>query len=349
MMNKKVTVIIPVYNVIKYMETAINSVVNQTYKNLEIILVDDGSTDSSGDKCNTYAECDSRIKVYHQKNGGLSAARNTGLEYTTGDYVMFFDSDDWMDNNCIEKCMFYIQKEKVDCLVFPYVREFKNKSIPNYILGNKNIKIECGEILEKILYGPIGKAVNEPQKVDDVNMVINKVYKKNKVIKHRFLPRNYIGSAEDLAFNIMAFSEIKSIYYATDIKYHYNKMNETSITNSYDSRLLDTQNNLYRYINEIILKLKKDNSYKQAFYNRRLIGVLGLILNIVKSDYDLMKKKQLVNELLIDKNIKERFDGIIFHNYNVFWRMFWKCCKYEQSLLVLITLELANKLKTFLK
>ena len=91
-----ISVIIPVYNVEEYLHECVDSVINQTYKNLQIILVDDGSTDSSGKICDEYAENDKRITVVHQKNGGLSVARNTGLSNAHGDYVYFLDSDDYI-------------------------------------------------------------------------------------------------------------------------------------------------------------------------------------------------------------------------------------------------------------
>lgn len=99
---EKVTLIIPVYNVEQYLDRCISSVLRQTYKNLEIILVDDGSTDGSGAKCDNYMEKDSRIQVIHQENAGLSAARNVALDIMTGDYVMFIDSDDKVDARIVE-------------------------------------------------------------------------------------------------------------------------------------------------------------------------------------------------------------------------------------------------------
>ena len=99
-----ISVIVPVYNVEKYLRKCVDSIVAQTYTNLEIILVDDGSPDNCGKICDEYAEKDSRIKVIHQKNGGLSAARNAGLDIATGDYIGFVDSDDYIDKNYFE-CM----------------------------------------------------------------------------------------------------------------------------------------------------------------------------------------------------------------------------------------------------
>ena len=97
-----ISLIVPVYNVSNYLRKCIDSIISQTYTSLEIILVDDGSTDDSGNICDYYSKCDSRIKVIHKKNGGLSDARNTGIEYATGLYIGFIDSDDYIDNHMIE-------------------------------------------------------------------------------------------------------------------------------------------------------------------------------------------------------------------------------------------------------
>ena len=112
--NELISIIVPVYNVEKYLEKCVNSIVNQTYKNLEIILVDDGATDSSGKLCDKLAKIDNRIKVYHKENGGLSDARNYGVERATGDYIGFVDSDDYIDSEMYGKLYEAIKKENVD-------------------------------------------------------------------------------------------------------------------------------------------------------------------------------------------------------------------------------------------
>ena len=101
-MDELISVIVPVYNVEKYLERCVKSIQNQTYKKLEIILVDDGSPDNCGKMCDEYAESDSRIRVIHKANGGLSDARNVGIEASKGDYLMFIDSDDWIDEKMVE-------------------------------------------------------------------------------------------------------------------------------------------------------------------------------------------------------------------------------------------------------
>ena len=115
----KVSVVIPVYNVKPYLERCVNSVLRQTYKDLEIILVDDGSTDGSGEMCNQIATNDQRILVIHQKNQGLSGARNTGIRKATGEFIVFLDSDDeWLQSNGLEKLL---AAEKADLIIFKRV------------------------------------------------------------------------------------------------------------------------------------------------------------------------------------------------------------------------------------
>lgn len=101
-MNKLVSIIVPVYNVEKYLKRCMTSILEQTYSNLEILLIDDGSPDNSGNLCDEIQSTDERIKVYHKANGGLSSARNYGLERCTGEYIFFIDSDDWIEKNAIE-------------------------------------------------------------------------------------------------------------------------------------------------------------------------------------------------------------------------------------------------------
>ena len=101
-MEPKISIIVPVYNVEQYLERCVESLINQTYKNIEIILVDDGATDNSGQLCDELAQRDPRIVVYHKVNGGLSDARNYGIDKASGDYIGFIDSDDFIDDDMYE-------------------------------------------------------------------------------------------------------------------------------------------------------------------------------------------------------------------------------------------------------
>lgn len=171
MEKDKISVIIPVYNVEKYLDVCIKSVVRQTYKNLEILLINDGSTDQSGKLCDRYAKADSRIQVIHKTNGGLSDARNTGLEIFTGDYVTFVDSDDYISPICIETLYSVVEKHRdVDIVMEEDCSRFIDGRMASLYRGAvKDVKA-CSYspkvLLELMLY----------QKIEDVG-VSGKLYK----------------------------------------------------------------------------------------------------------------------------------------------------------------------------
>ena len=125
----KVSIVIPIYNVEKYLKKCIDSIINQTYENLEIILVDDESPDNCPKICDDYKTIDSRIKVIHQKNQGLSGARNTGLKEATGKYIMFQDSDDTLENNSIEKLYQAIKKYNAKIVIGGRYYDFEDGSV----------------------------------------------------------------------------------------------------------------------------------------------------------------------------------------------------------------------------
>ena len=117
MKKEKVSVIIPIYNVEKYLEKCLNTIINQTYKNLEIILIDDGSTDKSSTICDEYCEKDKRIKVIHKNNEGVSSARNKGIELSKGKYIVFIDPDDYVTDEHVEVLYDCIISNNVDLVI----------------------------------------------------------------------------------------------------------------------------------------------------------------------------------------------------------------------------------------
>ena len=135
-----ISVIIPVYNVEEYLERCIDSVIAQSYRDIEIILVDDGSVDSSGIICDKYKEKDNRIKVVHQKNSGMSGARNTGLEYACGEYVYFLDSDDIIHPECLKIHLETLLKNNADMTVAQFVR-FRDESEINFQEINEDLSL----------------------------------------------------------------------------------------------------------------------------------------------------------------------------------------------------------------
>ncbi|SFO26667.1 Glycosyltransferase involved in cell wall bisynthesis [Pseudobutyrivibrio sp. UC1225] len=121
-MEKLVSIILPIYNVEKYLDRCMNSVLNQSYKNIEVIMVDDGAKDSCPEKCEDWAKKDSRVKVVHKQNAGLGEARNTGLEYVNGEFVFFLDSDDYVSEDLVESCLRIQEEKDSDVVLYGFSR-----------------------------------------------------------------------------------------------------------------------------------------------------------------------------------------------------------------------------------
>lgn len=158
----KFSIIVPIYNVERYLENCVNSVLSQTYSDFEVILVDDGSPDRCGELCDHYAENDSRVKVIHKANGGLSSARNAGLDIAIGEYVIFIDSDDyWDDNTALDNIQKNLTDSKADLLVFPAKRFYEDENRFTNILNvevdrdkikNENTDLAVRYLLENNIY-----------------------------------------------------------------------------------------------------------------------------------------------------------------------------------------------------
>lgn len=152
MMNAVISVIIPVYKVEDYLDRCVVSVINQTYRALEIILVDDGSPDSCPELCDEWARKDSRIRVVHKTNGGLSSARNAGLDIATGGYVSFVDSDDWLEPDALKTMMNWIQEEHCDVVMAGTAKTYDNGEIVNTEAHLSARRYTVQEALTSFLY-----------------------------------------------------------------------------------------------------------------------------------------------------------------------------------------------------
>lgn len=124
-----ISIITPVYQAEKYLENLINSIINQTYHDWELLLIDDGSTDGSAEICDCYAHKDNRIRVFHKANGGVASARNQAMDMAKGDYLAFADSDDWVEPNWLEQLYTIAKEQEADIVVSDYYEEYPQKTI----------------------------------------------------------------------------------------------------------------------------------------------------------------------------------------------------------------------------
>lgn len=218
MKNELISVIVPVYNVEKYLDKCIQSIVSQTYKNLEIILVDDGSPDSCPQMCDNWASADSRIKVIHKQNGGLSSARNAALDIANGDYLLFIDSDDFAEPDMIEFLHSLITTGNYDVA--------RCGAFIDDLINNQSSQIGDGERF----IPSFDDSINDLMNGGNLSGVVwNKLYKTNAVKNIRFDPAD--GCSEDIMYNFRVLSQTDRAIFCDEPKYHYVVRND-SITNS---------------------------------------------------------------------------------------------------------------------
>lgn len=215
--NDLISVIIPIYNVEKYLKKCIDSICEQTYTNMEILLVDDGSTDDCPQICDEAAQHDSRVRVIHQKNGGRSVARNRGIEESTGKYIMFVDGDDWIDADCLQKSYEALVEYQAQMVVF------RGRNI--YV---NTVEDESTE--EKLLLTgaqPLEFYVNGKDGFQNSNTVWGKLYVSELLKDIRFVENKYY---EDLMFITKAYATCTRCIYLNQAYYNYNIATDTSIT-----------------------------------------------------------------------------------------------------------------------
>lgn len=213
-----ISVVIPVYNSSQHLTNCLNSVVNQSYKRLEIIIVDDGSTDLSGAICDEFAEKDNRITVIHQANAGAAAARNAGLDIATGDYIGFVDSDDYLDNDMYESLLKELIVYQADAARCGIVRELPDGTTEDWGTGNHELYVVEGVQLLRDVGEAFGILPVSP---------CNKLFKKECIGGIRFDTRYRF--AEDTLFNFMVARNIDRMVYHDINRYHY-VVNTSSMT-----------------------------------------------------------------------------------------------------------------------
>ena len=280
---EKISIVVPVYNVEKYLKDALESIINQTYKNIEILLVDDGSKDSSGIICDEYAEKDNRVRVFHQENKGLSGARNTALNNATGKYIMFIDSDDTFELNACEKMYKAIEKYNAD-----------------YVIGNYIYMDEDGT--------KWNKAVFSEEKYDEFKLSI-KDYEKsfyimnsgvwNKIFRKSFLDNIQIKfeeglPAEDAIFTTYCFIKSTNVYYIPSIVYNYRQRKSDSISVELTHGYFSGINKAYKIIYNNF-KINNELEYYRYFYAKSMNYILYKFIDSTKIKKE--EKIEIINEM----------------------------------------------------
>lgn len=298
-----ITIIVPVYNVEQYLSRCIDSLIKQTYKNIEIILVDDGSTDLSGKICNEYANRNKSIKVIHKKNGGLSSARNVGLKNATGKYVGFVDSDDWVTPDMFEYLYHLLKKTNTQVATCSYA-----------LVKSGNTYLKKKKIIEDMKQG---KEILSYYMVNGLNCIVsqypiwNKLYDID-LFKNISFPENQIYEDAIPVFKI--FSEINSLAISNKVCYFYFQNSKSITRNKLKKRdfdLLKISDEWLELSKELqrddLIKLcyiKKARSYFSLLMKGSIYGYSDEFNNVDEIQTKLLKNLRKNYKLLVLSNIQ---------------------------------------------
>ena len=295
-MRKLISIIVPIYGVEKYIKKCVDSILSQTYNEIEVILVDDGSPDQCPSICDEYAKKDSRVRVIHKKNGGLVSARQAGLKVAHGDYIGFVDGDDWIESDMYNEMARIADKYSPDIIASNFYCDFDDKT---------EISDQCFEAgyydkerLLKEIY-PIMLYRGEFYRFGISPNCWSKLFKKDLLERNLPLVDTRITMGEDAAFTYPCLLEAKSIYCIKKPMYHY-RILQSSMSRIYDSKLEDIIFLPYEAICKANSKSDFDISNQLAYYYIYLANFI--IRNQAKAKANV---KKFAHRLLSNKELEK--------------------------------------------
>nr|WP_263325072.1 glycosyltransferase family 2 protein [Neobacillus sp. Marseille-Q6967] len=337
-MKSKITpllsIIIPVFNAKNYLKRCVESVLNQSFKDFELILVNDGSTDGSSEICDFYSECDERIQVHHLRNGGPSRARNHGMEQAKGKYITFIDADDYV-NNYFSNTANKVSLNDYDLIVVPFsIVNTNEKPIQFYQYKEKSFsKNEKKEEFLRVIW------LGEPL----FGSCWNKWYKKSIICKNNLRFNNDFYIAEDYLFNLHFYRECQSAVLVSFPYYHYVK-HDNSVTSRIYYNRFEIAKTVYveslKLLGDVNINDQESRSFVEEAY---LSGVLRAMFDMVKTENKLTFKYKILElkKYISDKEVRTLLDNKTY-NFNR-WAFF--CLKYQLPIFYYSLFRIRNLLK----
>lgn len=292
----KVSIIVPVFNVSNYLSQCLDSIINQTYQNIEIILVDDGSSDDSGKICDEFKEKDQRIIVIHQENIGVSNSRNNAIKLASGDYITFIDSDDLLDYEYVERL---ILKANKDTFSLGKIATFKDKIIKN---------ISCGEDIELLKDNFI-----ELSRMYLLNSPCCRLYNTEIIRKNNIFFNSDLSLGEDLLFNLEYLNYVDKIYITNRELYYYRRISNDTLSFKYNSKMKEIQILLFDKYTNFFEKYLKDDFGYTIFDSYRFAFITLIVQNEFRNKkISFLKRYINCRKVISSHEINERLKKIIF-------------------------------------
>lgn len=292
----KVSIIVPVYNVEKYLDRCMHSLLNQTLEDIEIIMVDDGSPDNCPKKCDEYGMKDARVRVIHKQNAGLGYARNTGLEIATGEYVAFVDSDDFVDLDMYEQLYGRAKPNDLD-IAFCGFKSYDHGSITNTISEVEHYLQYNDDDCQNVLLGMVNNCGDRNKIVKYEMSVWHGIYRRSIIQNYKIaFCSERVFCSEDIIFHIDIINRCKAIGFIPQPLYYY-CYNDTSLTKCYREDRLERHDVLFK---EIVRRIKANN---YCFSPDKAIHLFLLKLRyditiVSFYDFDMRKQTEHLGNLL---------------------------------------------------
>lgn len=311
--NKKISVVIPVYNAEKYIEAAVNSILKSDYQNLEVLIINDGSTDNSLMICENLRQKDNRITIYSKENGGVVSARNYGVSKATGAYLCFCDQDDTVEKGCYSRQLERMEQDKSDICMCSVGRSINGKLSAFEV--SEDACYEGDEILEQLLYPLLFNGFTPPVKMGEKNRyphIWSCMFRMSFWKKYNFKFRAYVNFEDDLLVKTQAFADAERVSTLSYMGYCWRvNLNSESYAHQYIENMADKQQKCYEDLCRSVTGRIHDKEIlrllQQVIYCRQY---LDAIHNIASPD--IKKTKQVIRDYY-DKNIYNRsFENCIY-------------------------------------
>ena len=347
MKNGLVSVIVPVYNVEQFLDRCVFSILSQSYVNLEVILVDDGSMDLCSKKCDDFAIQDKRVKVIHKENEGQSMARKAGMLIADGEFIVFVDGDDWLENNMIEHLVAAQRETGADIVMCGSRKIYANHVIETHLFSqSKTFTGEESKTIHRRMVGMVENELVHPDKLDNLVTMWGKLYTRENALLGIWVSERKTGTSEDTIFNLGAFEKCETISYLDECLYNYRKTNDSSTTTKYIPDLTQKWNTLYNIIETYIEEKNCSVEYRTALNNRIAINTLGLVLNETNNPNGVWFAIKNVKKILREPKRGSAVRQIPINNMPFYWKIFYFIAKIKCSLLLIFMGKVIQIMRT---
>ena len=334
---KKISIIIPVYNTkVEDLEKCLNSIINQTYKNIEIIIIDDGSTKENKEKYIEICKPYKNIEIIQQKNSGVSEARNKGIEASSGEWLMFVDSDDWLELDACKKMISKV-KDGIEIVISrTYLCGSTKRATQSYykediLIDNESLK---NELINSIFRVPKAK-------YSYIEAPWAKIYNKKFIIEHKIKFKKGLVLGEDTLFNFMAYSAANKIYFSNEETYNY-RLSQESVSNKYNPQIIEHYEKLFSEYYKVLSEKQKNTVFNYFVFAQIKKYCNKYIFNEKNVNKDYKKIKKILNNEINQKAI-----NYVFSHRNkdiklksVKYRIYLYLIKYKQIKLLKLYLKI---------